>query len=247
MIKLNRGTEPEYLKNNKVELTRKLKEAISVHGSYKNIPEKEKELLIAPYRHKDVKSELTRSSNGKCTFCECIPSEGGNVEVEHFKPKSIYPDQTFEWLNLLPACRRCNGNKDDHDTGKEPIVNPYDLDPAQYFYYEGLNIKSWAGPTYDVAELTIEVCGLNTLRLWEPRSKIHVSLHDFELSLKRAIANYHSVNTLRKKANRLRSIREAIDRIEMLARESEKYSGFASWFLGHSKIYREAKTMINMM
>lgn len=246
MIKLNRGNEPDYLKNNKVELTRKLQDAIAVYGSYKKIPEKEKEQLVGPYRHKDVKTELTRSSNGKCTFCECVPSEGGNVEVEHFKPKSIYPDQTFEWSNLLPACRRCNGDKDDHDTGREPIVNPYDMDPSQYFYYEGLNIKSKPGAMFDVAELTIEVCGLNTLRLWGPRSKIHVSLHDFELSLKLAVKDYHEAATSRKKTNRLRSIREAIDRIEMLARESEKYSAFASSFLGKSKIYAQAKIMVSM-
>ncbi|WP_334597259.1 retron system putative HNH endonuclease [Pseudomonas alvandae] len=245
MIKILREVEPQFLKDNKVQLWDDLSQAISQYGTYAKIPDDRKEKLIHKYRHKDVKDALIKSTEGKCAFCECIPSEGGNIEVEHFRPKSLYPSETFEWENLLPACRRCNSAKDDHDTGLNPIVNPYNEDPSDFFYYEGLNLKGRQGPLNDVAELTIQVCGLNTLRLWEPRSKIFISLHDFEASLKTSLENYEEAKTPIKKRNRLMSIREAIDRIEMLARRSEKYSGFCSHYLNKSSIYAEAKELVS--
>lgn len=244
MIKLSRRSEPQYLKDNKSRFWKALDEALERYGSYKSIPKGEKAKLVSGYRHSEVKAPLISSSNGKCAFCECIPSEGGNVEVEHYKPKSLYPSLTFEWENFLPACHRCNGDKLDHDTGAEPIVNPYEVDPVDYFYFDGLNMKGFQGEFYEIAERTIEVCGLNSLRLWEPRSKILVSLHDFEMSLKKAICNYNVAATKLKKQNRLRSIRESIDRIEMLARDGEKYSSFCSYYLRNSSVYVEAKSLI---
>lgn len=245
MIKLVRGVEPAFLRDNKDMLLKELEEAIEKYGGYKDIPDDEKAKLVAPYRHKEVKAALVESSNGKCAFCECIPSEGGNVEVEHYKPKSLYPSYTFDWDNLLPACRRCNGDKSHHDTVAEPIVNPFEHNPEEYFFYEGLNLKGRPGDLLHVAELTIEVCGLNTLRLWEPRSKIYVCLHDFEFSIRRAVKDYQEATTPLKKSNRLRSIREAIDRIEMLARNSERYSSFCDSYLKSSNIYLEAKKMLD--
>lgn len=244
MIKLIRGLEPDFLTHNKTKLWENLKEAIKTYGSYKLIPAGEKEKLVCHYRHSEIKAALIESSYGKCAFCECVPSEGGNVEVEHFKPKSKYPSSTFEWNNLLPACRRCNGNKDDHDTESEPIINPYTQDPSEFFFYDSLNIKPFNGENHDIAIRTIEVCGLNTVRLWKPRSQILVSLHDFEQSLQSALEDFRSADTMRKKDNRKRSIREAISRIEELSKTTEKYSAFCGHFLKESEIYREAKLLI---
>ena len=32
-------------------------------------------------------------------------------EVEHFRPKDLYPDVVFAWRNYLYACGQCNGGK----------------------------------------------------------------------------------------------------------------------------------------
>lgn len=244
MIKLTRGLEPVFLTHNKKILWGSLEEAIIFYGSYKLIPSEVKEKLVCHYRHAEIKEALVESSSGKCAFCECIPSEGGNVEIEHFKPKSKYPKFTFEWENLLPACRRCNGSKDDHDTEAEPIIDPYSQNPADFFFYESLNIKPLIGENYEVASRTIEVCGLNTIRLWKPRSQILVSLHDFEQSLAAALENFRLADTSRKKANRKRAIREALSRIEELSKSAEKYSAFCGFFLTDSEIYMQAKLLI---
>jgi uncharacterized protein (TIGR02646 family) len=46
----------------------------------------------------------------RCMYCE---DSTGN-EVEHFRPKSFYPEFAFIWLNYLYSCSSCNRTKRDH-------------------------------------------------------------------------------------------------------------------------------------
>lgn len=72
-----------------------------------------------------IRDALLGMSHNKCCYCECdISKESKYLEVEHFHPKGKYPDEVVSWENLLPACKRCNGQKNNHDTVAEPIVNP---------------------------------------------------------------------------------------------------------------------------
>lgn len=245
MIKLEREVEPQGMIDNKLQWKSDLLTAITKYGSYKDIPEKEKQKLISFYRNDAVKSGLIKSSFGKCAFCECIPSEGGNIEIEHFKPKSIYPDLTFEWDNFLPSCRKCNDSKDSHDTGVEPIINPYDIDPKGAFYFNDIEIKAANNGMKQLAEKTIEVCGLNTVRLWRPRAEILISLRIFSRSIEEAIEELANADTDRKRANRVKKLREAIDIIEMLTKPSEKYSSFCIEFLEQSEVYLKAIQLVN--
>ena len=77
------------------------------------------------------------------TFCKCIYSEvrlGENStceEVEHFYPKSIYPDKVVEWGNLMPTCKICNAKKGDVDPNKVALINPYIDNPSDYIAFSG--------------------------------------------------------------------------------------------------------------
>ena len=46
----------------------------------------------------------------RCMYCEDSAAD----EVEHFKPKDLYPEVAFVWRNYLYACGGCNGGKDNH-------------------------------------------------------------------------------------------------------------------------------------
>ena len=43
----------------------------------------------------------------RCGYCE--DSDGD--EIEHIKPKDLYPEKTFAWENYLLACGQCNRSK----------------------------------------------------------------------------------------------------------------------------------------
>ncbi|KHA76765.1 hypothetical protein NC77_21890 [Janthinobacterium lividum] len=243
MIKLKRQPEPQVIKDNGAVWLLELESAIATHGTLKNIPENEKSKLMAHYRHADIKEALRLSSNGKCAFCECIP-EGGYLEVEHFKPSSIYHQFTFVWDNLLPACAQCNGLKKAHDTVLEPIINPYEISAIHCFEYNSMRVKPIVGPSYDVAERTIIVCGLDGVRLWKPRADILMALYGFTDSIKISMEEINDADTERKKVIRVRKLKEAIITIETLAQPGSKFSGFCLAYLRSCTEYIEAKRII---
>lgn len=57
----------------------------------------------------DVREKLTQMCRGprRCMYCEDSVAD----EVEHFKPKDLYPEVVFAWTNYLYACGSCNGPK----------------------------------------------------------------------------------------------------------------------------------------
>lgn len=56
-----------------------------------------------------VKQSLTEMCSGvrRCAYCEDSLAD----EVEHFRPKDLYPEMVFAWANYLYACGPCNGPK----------------------------------------------------------------------------------------------------------------------------------------
>jgi uncharacterized protein (TIGR02646 family) len=61
---------------------------------------------------KAVRAELHAMCSGedRCMYCEDSAAD----EIEHVRPKNLYPEHTFRWENYLVACGPCNGPKEDH-------------------------------------------------------------------------------------------------------------------------------------
>lgn len=58
---------------------------------------------------RDIRDTLAEMCTGsrRCMYCEDSCAD----EVEHIKPKDLYPEVVFVWGNYLYACGRCNGGK----------------------------------------------------------------------------------------------------------------------------------------
>lgn len=57
----------------------------------------------------EIRRALTQMCSGarRCCYCEDSYAD----EVEHMKPKDLYPEHTYDWANYLYACGPCNGPK----------------------------------------------------------------------------------------------------------------------------------------
>ena len=72
-----------------------------------------------------VREKLAQMCGGirRCMYCEDSVAD----EVEHFKPKDLYPEVVFEWQNYLYACGQCNGGKNNRfsvvDSGTGELVD----------------------------------------------------------------------------------------------------------------------------
>lgn len=117
-----------------------------------------------------ISKQILAMSENKCCFSECkLLEEGKYLEVEHFHPKSIYPDEVLDWQNLLPISSAVNKAKLDHDTKVEFIINPRFEDPKEHLAFKSFRYK---GKT-SIGEQTWKTLGLNDWILWwEKRTKI---------------------------------------------------------------------------
>ena len=88
-----------------------------------------------------VRQALARMCSGaqRCVYCE----DSAGDEVEHIRPKDLYPCLVFVWANYVYACGRCNGGKSNKfavitsngllDVTRRrgaPVVPPHPGDPA---------------------------------------------------------------------------------------------------------------------
>ena len=82
---------------------------------------------------KDVIGAMT---NGHCAYCQLVVFGGQPGDVEHFRPKSLFPTQAYVVGNYLLGCRTCNQTKSNKwPVGRLTYVRPDAEDPARYFEF----------------------------------------------------------------------------------------------------------------
>ena len=146
MIQLLRPPKHQKLAENEAELTERFK----------------KNNKDSVWNRSYIRKPLLEMSNEKCCYCECKVGSGEReMHVDHFKPKSIYPDLVVKWENLLPSCPHCNKEKSSHDTGAEPIVNPSEDDPREFFYLKDYRYYCFDNADSSIARRTLGVLSLN--------------------------------------------------------------------------------------
>ena len=147
MIKLTRSNPPEKLtKEEQKKLTEEFK---------KN---KKKSVWNKPY----IRDALLKECNGKCIYCESLIGSGNKeMHVDHFHYKDKYVDEVVSWNNLNPSCPHCNKSKSTHDTYEDPIINPFEDNPQDYFYITNYRYRSKNKNVDHIVRNTINVLGLN--------------------------------------------------------------------------------------
>ncbi len=181
-----------------------------------------------------IKEALLNMSHGKCSFCECnIVEESKYLEVEHFFTKSIYETKVVDWDNLLPACKRCNGCKSDHDTVLEPIVHPVNDKPNEHLKFNLYFFKSKTS----LGKMTIEVLQLNDIRIRHPRQKIGSKTREQLDNLEDWVEQYEQTPTIRLR-NKIHAFLHAI-LIE--AQPNSEYSATVATVIWHDDSYHFVK------
>lgn len=134
MHSVKRTPEPTSLKNNKMIWTKELLEQLEITLVFSKIPKK----YTDKYRQKDVKEALNKMYNGLCCYCEGNSNLTSYEEIEHYKPKSKYPELCFEWTNLHQICPRCNNTKKDKWDEVNPILSPTDDIIEEHLHFENI-------------------------------------------------------------------------------------------------------------
>jgi len=164
MIYIPKSDKPEILEQKDAEWTNELMSKIS---NDEEVPESLKE----KYRHPQIKEAVIKETRGKCCYCESKVSHVYPGDIEHIKPKSIFPEFTFAWDNLAFVCSKCNNKKRDYysQNGGVNILNPYSENPLNHLYSFGPMIMHVNNSK--IGEFTWKKLDLNRMSLIEKRKE----------------------------------------------------------------------------
>ncbi len=105
---------------------------------------------------------LYAAYSGICSYsCHWIPCDTGADTVEHFKPKTKYPNDAYEWRNYRLVCQLLNSRKGDD----EDILDPFAVQTG-WFVIEFPSLMVKPAPVlgkalHDRVKKTRDVLGLN--------------------------------------------------------------------------------------
>ena len=136
---------------------------------------------------KRVKIVLDVWSHGKCAYCETLIDARRSQQVEHFKPKSLFPSLAYDWSNYFLTCNGCNGAKLDKWPETGEYVRPDHGQLETLFVFDGrggmkaLQAASDAQRTVDDFEL--DRSGLRRARQKDMRLQLAMLRDLIETSL----------------------------------------------------------------
>lgn len=164
----------------------------------------------------------------RCNYCE----DSAGDEVEHIKPRSLYPERVFVWDNYLLSCGQCNRSKGSRfsvirqgrfidvthrpgstrrksPTGCPVIINPRTEDPLAFFQLEIAETFLFL-PMNDLPEIakkracyTIQVLKLNRDVLLEARREAYGAY-------RARLSEYRTIQSHDAPQSRLDTLRDAI-------------------------------------
>ncbi len=118
----------------------------------------------------DIRRALAKDFGQVCAYCEqsCDPiatRDVSNAEsIDHFRPRSLFPNLWLDWLNLIYACRRCNSSKgnqwpgfDDEMTNRILEAHRRYTPPAEYVNPNGAHGRRPAHEFFDFDSDTGEI------------------------------------------------------------------------------------------
>ena len=109
--------------------------------------------------YEKYKRSLLKRIGQYCSYCE-RPTD---VNIEHVKPKSRYPELECDWENLLLACTNCNSTKGKKDPCFDSFLFPHRDNTFRAFHYsEGGIVTIVKGTKWaEKARATLELVGLD--------------------------------------------------------------------------------------
>lgn len=189
MIKVEKIKSPDFLRSEPVDLAI---EKLNEFYSSTNRSQKRYNFPFNDKIDKELKEYLHEAFHGKCGYCETKIDSPSVGIVDRYRPHNGVRDKneyhqdlywwlTFEWDNLIYCCKTCNqykanyfpiigkrafNDKDDLIKERRLLLNPYEDDPEEHFYYDH---QGYICPKTNEGDQTVELLRLNRTDLIEKR------------------------------------------------------------------------------
>ena len=132
MRKFERSAEPDFLADKwerwglEWEQRRKEKPAAQFH--WHEIDGEKVDQKLLPF--------LKNQTQDHCSFCDAYPVAPPSIEtIEHFRPKTVFHKEAYQWANLYFCCTYCQQKGEDYDEALlRPDAADYEFD--RYFRWD---------------------------------------------------------------------------------------------------------------
>lgn len=74
--------------------------------------------FLSSYQWRKLRMEAIKKYGNRCECCGASPSTGAVINVDHIKPRKLFPDLALDIDNLQILCSQCNHGKGNWDTTK---------------------------------------------------------------------------------------------------------------------------------
>jgi 5-methylcytosine-specific restriction endonuclease McrA len=71
--------------------------------------------FLSTYEWRKVRMEALKKYGPKCMCCGATPATGAVMNVDHIKPRKLFPELALELSNLQILCHECNHGKGNWD------------------------------------------------------------------------------------------------------------------------------------
>lgn len=115
--------------------------------------------------YKRFKPHLREEFDGRCVYCRAIDRIKGQETfgVDHYRPKSLFPDLACEYLNLFYCCNRCNSLKRSFWPNVKRIgLEEFIPNPCEHVMFSHLRyIQGEVTAVSAAGDMTLELLDLN--------------------------------------------------------------------------------------
>ena len=164
MHKVQRNEPPEGLNEKNIEFNKENHSKEEVKNTWNS--------FINTNLKKKTVEQLKKMFKGCCAYCEGSYEGTSYPQIEHFKPKSLYPELMFDYNNMNLACQICNMTK--LDKYNEKLINPTEDEPDEHLKYKAYMICALD----ERGKTTIDMLNLNSEERTGKREEDYNKIND---------------------------------------------------------------------
>lgn len=146
MHKINRNNAPQQLVNKNITINKDLKK-YDINDEWTK--------FTSTKLKNETMEQLGNMFQKCCAYCEGKFEDNSYAQIDHFKPKSLFPELCFDYNNMNYSCEKCNNFKSNKFDKK--LINPTEDNPEEHLKFDGVYLV----PLDERGLKTLEILGIN--------------------------------------------------------------------------------------
>ena len=171
MHKINRNNAPQQLVNKNITINKDLKK-YDINDEWTK--------FTSTKLKNETMEQLGNMFQKCCAYCEGKFEDNSYAQIDHFKPKSLFPELCFDYNNMNYSCEKCNKFKS--SKFDEKLINPTEDNPEEHLKFD----RVYLVPLDERGAKTLEILGINNEDRLENKKKRY---EDIRLKIE-AVTNF---------------------------------------------------------